>query len=122
MSWYFRRLMRSGREPAHRGILSRADIPDIDPPSILALLDSQPLRTSRGCGINHLGGSGRPPLQLVDDDDRDGEDANRPERVGGDRKQRGDRRERRREDPEPAPELATAEQRPSRDQLKGAQD
>jgi hypothetical protein len=31
-------------EPAHHGVLGRADIPDIDPPSILVLLDSQPLR------------------------------------------------------------------------------
>jgi hypothetical protein len=37
-------LVGCDREPAHRGVLGRADIPDIDPPSILALRDSQPLR------------------------------------------------------------------------------
>jgi len=61
-------LVSCDREPAHRGVLGRADIPDIDPPSILALLDSQPLRPSRGYGITHLdryrrrrlmGGAGR---------------------------------------------------------------
>jgi hypothetical protein len=33
------------RKPTHRCVLGRADIPDIDPPSILALLAFQPLRT-----------------------------------------------------------------------------
>src|SRR6476646_4003063 len=59
MSWCFRWLVGCVREPAHRGVLGRAAIPDIDPPSILALLDSQPLRTSRGYGINHLSRSDR---------------------------------------------------------------
>jgi hypothetical protein len=31
-------------------VLGRADIPDIDPPSILALLDLQPLRTPGDMG------------------------------------------------------------------------
>jgi len=35
-------------EPAHHGVLGRADIPDIDPPSILVLLGSRPLRTHDG--------------------------------------------------------------------------
>jgi hypothetical protein len=38
MSWNFRWLVGCGREPAHRDVLGRADIPDIDPPSIIALL------------------------------------------------------------------------------------
>jgi hypothetical protein len=38
MSWSFRRLVGCGRESAHRGVLGRADIPDIDPPSILRCL------------------------------------------------------------------------------------
>src|SRR6476620_7757543 len=68
MSWCFRWLVGCGREPAHRGVLGRADIPDIDFPSILALLDSRPLRTSRGYGINHLAVApcdGLRQLQLV---------------------------------------------------------
>jgi hypothetical protein len=40
-----RRLKGCDRRPAHRGVLGRADIPDIDPPSILALLALRPLRT-----------------------------------------------------------------------------
>jgi hypothetical protein len=70
MSWNFRRWVGCDREPAHRGVLGRADIPDIDPPSILALLDSQSLRTSREYGINHLGARGG---------------GDRPEQVGAER-------------------------------------
>jgi hypothetical protein len=33
-----------GRELSHRGVLGRLDIPDIGPPSILALLGSRPPR------------------------------------------------------------------------------
>ena len=60
--------------------------------------------------------------QLVDDDDRQGEDRQRPERLGRERQQRADRVQRGDEDAEPAAEFAAGEQRERGDQLEHAED
>src|SRR3954452_13001859 len=73
--------------------------------------------------LRRLGDRPFGPLgQLVDDDDREGEDRQRPERIGRDREQRTHRVEGGDEDAEPAPELATGEEREGGDQLEHAED